>query len=408
MLTETFAHHARTPSPAQLEFGFRAAALSIVAMVVGANTALPILTVYQSLWGFSTGVLSLVYGVYTVGVIGAVFILGPASDLVGRKRVLLPTFAVMASGLMLGLIAPNVWVLMVSRLLQGVAVGAGVTTAVSALGELNGRQDDPGRTALTATVSTVLGLAGGPLLAGSVSQFLPAPTVLPYVAALALLCAAAAAETHAPETVAARRPFRLQTVAVSIPRDALRWFALATFVETTAYAVAGTFAGLGPSFARDLLGVQNHFFAGAVVALLFVSSAAAQLLFKRWPHQRCMSSGLATLEIGLALFAFGILVHSATAFLVSASVLGAGHGLAYFGAQELTDRISPPDRRAQVISAFQLGLYLGATLPALVLGFAAGRFGLINSALGFAGAVGALALLGLAWLRLSAVAASNR
>ena len=42
-------------TPAQREFGFRAAALSIVALVVGANAALPILTVYQTLWGFYTG-----------------------------------------------------------------------------------------------------------------------------------------------------------------------------------------------------------------------------------------------------------------------------------------------------------------------------------------------------------------
>jgi MFS family permease len=388
-------------SPARLEFGFRAAALAIVAIVIGANTALPILTIYQSLWGFSTGILSIVYGIYTVGVIAAVFILGPASDLVGRKRVLLPAFAVMAAGLVLGLVASNVWVLMASRLLQGLAVGAGVTTAVAALGELNTEPDNHGRVALTATVSTVAGLAGGPLIAGSVAQFLPAPTIVPYLVALVLVSAAACAMSIAPETVAPRRPFRLQTVAVSIPSAAFRLFALATFVEMTAYAVAGTFAGLGPSFARDLLGVKNHFFAGLVVALLFVCSALSQLLFKRWPHEHCMRTGLGTLVIGLALFAFGVVAHSAAAFLLSAAILGAGHGLAYLGSQELTDSIAPPARRAQIFSAFQLGLYVGATLPALVLGFAAGRFGLIYATLGFAGAVAALATFGWAWVRAS-------
>jgi MFS family permease len=393
-------------SPVRLAFGFRATALSIVAIVIGANTALPILTVYQSMWGFSTGMLSVVYGIYTLGVIAAVFILGPASDLVGRKRVLLPAFAVMAAGLALGLFAPNVWVLMASRLLQGLAVGAGVTTAVAALGELNSDADNHGRIALTATVSTVAGLAGGPLIAGAVAQFLPAPTILPYLVALVLVAAAASAMTLAPETVAPRRKFRLQTVAVSIPGAAFRLFALATFVEMTAYAVAGTFAGLGPSFARDLLGVHNHFFAGLVVALLFVCSAVSQILFKRWPHQRCMGTGLATLAAGLALFGFGVEAHSAAAFLASSAILGAGHGLAYLGSQELTDSIAPPDRRAQIFSAFQLGLYVGATLPALILGFAAGHFGLINATLGFAGTVAVLAICGFFWVRVSASVAS--
>ncbi len=389
------------PSPARLRFGFLAAALSIVAIVVGANTALPILTIYQSRWGFSTGMLSVIYGIYTVGVIAAVFVLGPASDLVGRKRVLIPAFVIMAAGLLLGLIAPNEWVLMGSRLLQGVAVGAGVTTAVAALGELNPRPDDHGRIALTATVATVTGLAGGPLVAGSVAQFLPSPTVLPYLVALILVGAAAAAMALAPETVVRRQPFRLQTVAASIPSDALRLFALATFVEMTAYAVAGTFAGLGPSFARELLGVQNHFFAGLVVALLFACSAATQIAAKSFSYKRCMTFGLGTLVIGLGLFAFSVVAHSAMAFLASAAVLGAGHGMAYLGSQELTDRIAPPDRRAQIFSAFQLGLYVGATLPALILGFAAGAFGLVGSTLAFAAVVALLALVGLAWVRAS-------
>ena len=321
-MTAAFVGNTKTPSPARLEFGFRTTALSIVAIVVGANTALPLLTIYQSLWGFSTGILSIVYGVYTVGVIASVFILGPASDLVGRKRVLLPALVVMALGLGLGLVASNVWMLIASRLLQGAAVGAGVTTAVAALGELNTRHDDQGRIALTATVSTVVGLAGGPLVAGSVAQFLAAPTVLPYGVALVLVAAAAFAVAFAPETVVERRSFRLQTVAVAIPSDALRLFALATFVEMTAYAVAGTFAGLGPSFARDLLGVQNHFFAGLVVALLFGCSALSQILFKRLPFHRCMGCrtlGASSRVGALRSWAFG-------AFGACVPGLGCGYG----------------------------------------------------------------------------------
>jgi hypothetical protein len=57
-------------------------------------------------------------------------------------------------------------------------------------------------------------------------------------------------------------------------------------------------------------------------------------------------------------------------------VLGGGHGLASLGAQELTDRITPPENRAQIFSAFQLGLYIDATAPAVAVGFIAGRVGL--------------------------------
>jgi hypothetical protein len=307
----------------------------------------------------------------------------------------------MAVGLALGLVAANVWVLMASRVLQGLAVGAGVTTAVAALGELEPDPPDHGAVALTATVATVVGLAGGPLVAGSLAEFAPGPTKTPYLVALLLIALPATAMAFVPETVARRRPFRLQTVAVSIPAESARAFALALFVEMTAYAVAGTFAGLGPSFARQLFGVESHFFGGLVVALLFVCSAAAQIACKRWRIARCLGAGLAILIIGLALFVAGVGARSAGLFLASAAVLGGGHGLAYLGSQELTDRIAPPDSRARIFSAFQLGLYVGATAPALAVGFAAGRIGLIGATLAFVVVVAGLAAVGLVWVRSS-------
>jgi hypothetical protein len=42
--------------------------------------------------------LTIIYGIYTAGVIAAVFLLGPLSDTLGRKAVLTPAMAVMAAG----------------------------------------------------------------------------------------------------------------------------------------------------------------------------------------------------------------------------------------------------------------------------------------------------------------------
>src|SRR5262249_11187438 len=150
-----------------------------------ANTPLPLFTIYQAKWQFSTGMLTVIYGVYTVGVVAAVLLFGPLSDSLGRKRVLLPAITVMAGGLILGLIAPNVPILIVSRILQGLAIGTGVTTAVAALGDLR-PGNDHAFVALVTTVATVIGLAGGPLVAGMLAEFGPWPTELPYLVSLAL------------------------------------------------------------------------------------------------------------------------------------------------------------------------------------------------------------------------------
>jgi MFS family permease len=136
---------------------FWSVAGAITSIVLGANTPLPLLTVYQSAWGFSTALLSIVYGLYTVGVVATVFLVGPLSDSIGRKRVLIPALVVMALGLLTCLFAANVWSLMAGRILQGLAVGAGTTTAVAMLGDL---RSDHGRVAITATVATVATVGG--------------------------------------------------------------------------------------------------------------------------------------------------------------------------------------------------------------------------------------------------------
>jgi MFS family permease len=383
------------------EGAFWSVAAALTSIVLGANTPLPLLTVYQSEWGFSTALLSIVYGLYTVGVVVTVFLVGRLSDTVGRKRILVPALCMMGLGLLTCLFAANVWVLMAGRVLQGFGVGAGTTTAVAMLGELHPDPHDQGRVALTATVATVVGLAGGPLVAGSLAEYAPAPTVLPYVFALALMVLSLATVARAPETVQHRGALKLEPARIHIPASIAASFYLATFVELVAYAVAGTFAGLGSSFARDLLGIQGHFAAGLIVALLFVASAVGQLAVRRWPLRRAMQAGLIVLIVGLCCFALSIAENLGAVFFLAALVLGVGHGLAYLGSQELTDRIAPKESRAEVFSGFQLGLYVGATVPAVLVGFAAKVAGFENATLAFAAIIGALAMLGLIWIRLN-------
>ncbi len=391
----------RSPAAGRGERAFWSVAGAITSIVLAANTPLPLLTVYQARWGFSTALLSLVYGLYTVGVVITVFGVGPLSDTVGRKRILVPALCMMVLGLLTCLLAPNVWTLMAGRVLQGLAVGAGTTTAVAMLGELLSDPHDHGRVALTATVATVAGLAGGPLVAGSLAEFGPAPTVLPYLAALVLVIASLASIARAPETI--RNPSRseLKPARIRIPASIASQFYLATFVELVAYAVAGTFAGLGSSFARDLLGIRGSFAAGLVVALLFTASAMAQLSVRSWALRRAMQIGLLVLIVGLVCFAGSLALQRGGLFFVSAVVLGAGHGLAYLGSQELTDRIAPKESRAEVFSGFQLGLYAGATLPAVVVGFAAKVVSFQAATLAFVATIGVLAATALVWIQIN-------
>ena len=73
-------------------------AYSIFLLLAGATIPTPMFVVYQESLGFSDGVLTLIFAVYTVGVLFSLLFVGRLSDKVGRKAVLLPALGLAAGG----------------------------------------------------------------------------------------------------------------------------------------------------------------------------------------------------------------------------------------------------------------------------------------------------------------------
>src|ERR1043165_741095 len=112
---------------------FAAIAAVFVTFAAASAAPSPLYVVYQHLWGFSPTTLTVVFAVYVLGLIGALLPLGALSDHVGRRPVLAAAIALEATSLALFLTAGDVTVLLVARLLQGIATGAALTTLGAAL-----------------------------------------------------------------------------------------------------------------------------------------------------------------------------------------------------------------------------------------------------------------------------------
>ncbi len=78
---------------------------------------------------------------------------------------------------------------------------------------------------------------------------------------------------------------------------------------------------------------------------------------------------------------------------VAALVTGAGGGLSYMAGLNIVAAISPPDHRAEILSAFQIACYLGFSIPALSVGLAANAFGLSAAFFGVTIVLSAIALV---------------
>ena len=72
--------------------------------------------------------------------------------------------------------------------------------------------------------------------------------------------------------------------------------------------------------------------------------------------------------------------------------MGFGGGVAYLAGLTIITDIAPPERRAEIISAFLVAGYLGFSIPALGVGIAANYVGLYTAIIGAAVILGVVAV----------------
>jgi MFS family permease len=380
------------------DHAFWLVAYTLFILLVGATIPTPLYPIYQALFGFSAGVLTVVFAMYMVTALLSLIFVGPLSDRVGRRRVLLPALGLAATGSVVFLFAQDVVWLLAARVLQGLGVGATLGTAVATLTELEPAGDHH-RAARVGATAAVVGLATGPLMSGAFAEYGPWPTVLVFVIHLGLLVPALLGVWAMPETVKKAALGRASPLPqhLSVPRGIRGPFTLAAVTAFGAFSVVAVYTSLGPSVTETLLRVDSRVAAGAVVFALLGTSAVGQLGFGGWPIRRAMVVGPVLLAAGLSLIVIALFQKSVLVFIAGTLVSGLGHGLAFLGAQQLVDWVAPENSRGAIFSAFYAFIYLGATLPALGVGFGADVVGFLAAVVTFAIVVGTLDLgLGIA------------
>ena len=117
--------------------------------------------------------------------------------------------------------------------------------------------------------------------------------------------------------------------------------------------VAALYLSVVPSYAAKLLDTGNLALLGAIAASLLAASCAAQLIASRRDGAAGVQPlGLALVGAGLAALVLAFPLHSLVALFASALLGGAGHGLAFLGAQAEINELAPVERRGEVTAAF--------------------------------------------------------
>ncbi|MGV9572792.1 CbtA family protein [Streptomyces nigra] len=264
--------------------GFWFVAVAFTVLMAFGTAPTPLWPLYEARDHFGATTVPVAYASMVVGAAGAFLGLGHLSDRLGRRRIIVPA-------LLVGILASVVLIvwrdlpgLIAGRVLNGVGLGLMASTATTYLHDLH-HEVRPDRTGsvlpgVVATAANLGGLASGPLVAGAVAEWLPAPLITAQVIFTLAMAVCLALVLCTPETVAVDLDLELPAARPSrfvLRPGGRRAFGAAGALGAFAFAILGLISSLGASVLHFVLGRIGRFGARATAA--FTALAGFLLLY---------------------------------------------------------------------------------------------------------------------------------
>ena len=380
-----------TKTKTRLAFGMLAYAFA--AIMVGTTLPTPMYALYGEQMHFAVLTTTVIYATYAGGVLFALLAFGRWSDAIGRRPVLLAGVVFAVASAAVFLVAHSVPMLLVGRVLSGLSAGIFTGTATAAVIEA-APESWRTRAAAVATVANIGGLGTGPLLAGLLVEYAPAPLHLSFIVHIVLALLAGAAVLIVPET--SQRTGSIGVQRLSVPAEVRTVFVIAALAAFAGFAVTGLFTAVAPSFLSQVVGITNHAVAGLIACSIFAASAVAQVAARTMNPQRAVAIGCAILVAGMVILAVALHFSSLAGLIAAAVVSGIGQGISFSRGLAAVAERTPPGRRAEVSSTYFVVAYVAISLPVVGEGLAARRWGLQTAGVTFAIAVAILSIICLA------------
>jgi MFS family permease len=376
--------------------GFWLTAYAFAVAMAFSAVPTPLYVLYQRRDGFSTTMITVIFGAYAVGVTASLFLAGHISDWFGRRRTLLGAVLLTLAAVLSFLLWRSTAGLIFARVLNGLSIGVITATATAYLGELHahGRPEASGRRPeIVATAANLGGIGLGPLVSGILAQWIADPLTVPYLVFAGLLLVAFGALLLVPETKWAPLELpRYRPQRVSVPTAARGRYLAAAAGGLIAFASFGLFTSLAPTFLAQTLGHTSRALAGATVFAVFATAAILQSLVGTRPARSLLLTGAVVMLLGLALVSAAVWLSqpSLALFLVGGAVTGGGAGLVVKATLSTVVELALPENRAEALAGFFLAAYIGLSVPVIGVGVATAFVPARTALLGFA----ALTLLG--------------
>ena len=348
-------------------------------LTTGGTIPVPLYTLWGDAFGFGAETTTWVFAAYVFGTLLALIFFGGLSDQIGRRPLAISALILTIVSTAFFLLAANVPMLLAGRFLSGLGVGLITSAATAALAELY-RGENKAFPSMISTAANMGGLGLGPLLAGVLAQYAPAPTTLVFAVFMSLVIVVTILTFFVPETH--KRTVRKidWTPRVGVPRQAIGTYWKSAGAVIPTFTLLGLFSSLTPRFITDTLGVDNLAIAGLATFVLFEIGVAAQLIFRSRPPRWTILLGLPLIIVTLVLVLTSLLTSNLAIFAVATVLGGVGAGLAFMGGLGQLSRAVPHDSHAKSVAAYFIAAQASLAVPVLTIGLLTNSWGLVPAA----------------------------
>ncbi|GLV13036.1 multidrug resistance protein [Alicyclobacillus hesperidum] len=335
-------------------------------ITLGNSMMIPVLPIMQRKLHITAFQSSLVITAYSLIAIVLIPVAGFVSDRIGRKRVILPSFAITAvGGLVAGMGASpfhSYALVLAGRFLQGAGSAGAMPIAMPLVGDILKRDEEISKALGTIETANTFGKVLSPILGAVLAAW---AFYLPFYA-IPLLCVASAAMIMIFVRVPKRdksnshRPTSLPML-LALLRHHLRWLAAVFLVGATAmFVLFGTLVYFSDRLESDWN--ANGISKGALLAiplccLCLASYGAGRIIGKNKRRMKYMVAGSCLLAgIGSAVAA---LVFVTEWLMIAVCIIGIGIGGALPAVDALITESMQKEQRGSITSVYTSTRFIG-------------------------------------------------
>ncbi|ART20949.1 MFS transporter [Corynebacterium striatum] len=352
---------------------------TMVAVAWGGNEFTPLLVMYRETSNFSQVTVNGLLAAYVLGIIPALLVCGPLSDLIGRKPTLVPAAPLSLMGSFLLSIAPHEpLIIALGRVLCGMALGLVMAVGSTWVTELVSRAGgDPAAGARKASLCLTAGFLVGAGIASVLAQWGPWPTHLAYVLHILITLVTAVWLSHTPETRQPRHGTVKTTILDLTVREMLemlhiptaahkRFLRVVVPVAPWVFGCAGAAYALLPQLLAKSAGQTPIAFSGLMTVITLGCGVGVQMLGRLIDtHKSARASAIAMAVITVGAFLAAIAAHTLSLPLgiAAAATMGAGYGLALVAGLSEVQRIAGERELAGLTAVYYSISYTGFFIP---------------------------------------------